>query len=70
MFRYLSVPHFDGVVSQARDNLGVVILEAVHALAVLAAAVDSLEVVFPTPPVVLDGLERNIILYAIKRPST
>ena len=63
--RYLSVPHLDGVVPQAGDNLGVVVLEAVNSFAVLASAVDSLQVVLATPPVVLNGLQSWSSYYII-----
>ena len=53
----LPVPHLDGVVPQSAHDLAVVVLEAVHTLAVLTPAVDPLEVVLPAPPVVLDGLQ-------------
>merc|ERR1719234_2403413 len=56
LLQSLSIPHLDGVVPQARDNLGVVILKAVNSFAVLASAVDSLQVVFSTPPVVLNSV--------------
>ena len=73
--RYLSVPHLDGVVPQARDYLRVVILKTVNSFenwdwrlfliisyfstfAVLASAVDSLQVVLSTPPVILNSLQR------------
>ena len=56
LLKYLSVPHLDRVVPQARDDLGVIVLEAVNSFAVLTAAVDSLKVVLPAPPVVLNGL--------------
>ena len=36
-----------------RDDLGVVVLEAVDALRVLRAAVDALQVVLAAPPIVL-----------------
>ena len=36
-----------------RDDLGVVVLEAVDALGVLRAAVDALQVVLAAPPIVL-----------------
>ena len=52
----MSVPHLDGVVPEPTDDLAVVILKAVHALAVLAPAVDSLQIMLPAPPVVLDGV--------------
>ncbi len=50
----VAVPHLDGVVAQPRDDLGLVVLEAVDTLGVLRTAVDSLQVVLATPPVVLD----------------
>ena len=53
----MSVPHLDGVVPEPTHDLTVVVLEAVHALAVLAPAVDSLQIVLPAPPVVLDGVD-------------
>ena len=52
----MSVPHLNGVVPEPTDDLAVVILKAVHALAVLAPAVDSLQIMLPAPPVVLDGV--------------
>ena len=52
----LSVPHLDRVVPEPAHDLAVVVLEAVHAFAILASAVDALQVVLPTPPVVLDGV--------------
>jgi hypothetical protein len=53
LLQRLPVPHLDGVVPQAGHDLGVVILQAVDALAVLAAAVDPLQAVLAASPVVL-----------------
>ena len=44
-----------------RDDLGVVVLEAVDALRVLRAAVDALQVVLATPP---------IVFYSVYVPET
>jgi hypothetical protein len=56
LLQRLPVPHLDGVVPEAGHDLGVVVLQAVDALAVLAAAVDPLQVVLAASPVVLDCL--------------
>lgn len=53
---HLGLPDFDGVVPQAADDAGLVVLETVHTLAGLAPAVDPLEGVAPGPPVGLDSL--------------
>lgn len=53
----ISVPYLDGVISEAGDYFVVVVLQAVDPLAVLAAAVDALQVVAAHAPVVLDGVD-------------
>ena len=53
----MSVPHLDGVIPEPAHDLAVVVLEAVHPLAVLAPAVDALQIVLTAPPVVLDGVD-------------
>ena len=49
-------PHFNGVVSEATNNLLVVILEAVHSLTVLTMAFNTGQAVPSILPVVLHGL--------------
>lgn len=51
------VPYLDGVVSEARDDLLVIVLQAVDAFAVLRAAVDALEDVTAAAPVALYALD-------------
>lgn len=53
----IAVPDLDGVVAQSRDDLLIVVLEAVDALGILAAAVYSLEVEDAVAPVVVDALD-------------
>ena len=52
----MSVPHLDRVVPEPTHDLAVIVLEAVNAFAILASAVDALQVVLPAPPVVLDSV--------------
>ena len=53
----ISVPNFDGVVSQPGNNFSVIVLETVDTLGVLRPAVDALKVVLAAPPVVLNGID-------------
>lgn len=54
---YYCVTCLDGVVSEAADDLVVVVLEAVDSFTVLRPALDPLKVVSSTAPVRLDGLD-------------
>lgn len=53
-FQRLSVPNFNRVVSQARNNLVIVVLKAVDALALFTLAVDARNGAAPVAPVTVD----------------
>ena len=53
-FERLSIPNFNRVVSQAGNNLVIVVLKAVDALALFALAVDARNGAAPVAPVTVD----------------
>lgn len=63
----LPVPDFDGVVSQARDNLIVVVLKAVNTFTLLALAVDSGNGASSVSPIAVDF--SDILVYGWAKPS-
>ena len=52
----LSIPHFNSIVSQTRDNFLVIILKAIDTFGIFTTAIDPLEVVFATSLVTFNGL--------------
>lgn len=53
----MTIPYLNRVISQARNNLVVVVLETVHALGILGTAIDSLQIVVARTPIVLDHID-------------
>lgn len=58
--------NLDGVVAQTRDDLLIVVLQAIDAFAVLGVAIDSMKNVSAHLPVVFDVLKRNR-LWSLRR---
>ena len=52
----VSVPHLNGVISETRNDFLIVILEAIDAFGIFTATIYSLEVMFATSPIVLNGI--------------
>ena len=57
----LSIPHFNSIVSQTRDNFLVIILKAIDTFGIFTAAINALKVVLAAPPIILYGL--NVLDY-------
>ena len=57
----ISVPHFDGVVSKSRDNFLIIILETINTFGIFRAAINPLQIVFATSPIILYGV--NVLNY-------
>ena len=55
------MPDLDSVIPKATDDLVVIVLQTVHPLARLAAAVDALQGMTTSPPVVLYPLKKKQI---------
>ena len=54
----LTLPaYLDGVISQTRDDLVIVVLKAINSFAVFTSAVDALEIVSSYSPIVLNGVD-------------